>query len=152
MAATTALLVAGMRQSASANNAMVALKLVVLLLFVVVGALPSTPRTGRPFLPAYDGSFGDFGISGLVRGAGVIFFAYVGFDAVSTAAGESRNPQRTVPIGLLATVIISTRALRRDRAGAHRPRALRASSTSPTRCPWRSSARAPASSWLDEAL
>jgi APA family basic amino acid/polyamine antiporter len=61
-----------------------------------------------PFIPASEGGFGEYGLSGVVRGAGVIFFAFVGFDAVSTAAGEARDPQRTVPIGLLATVLIST--------------------------------------------
>jgi basic amino acid/polyamine antiporter, APA family len=105
---TTAVLVAGMRQSARANNAMVVLKLGVLLVFVVVGALHVDAANWSPFIPASEGGFGDFGISGLVRGAGVIFFAFVGFDAVSTAAGEARDPQRTVPIGLLATVLIST--------------------------------------------
>jgi basic amino acid/polyamine antiporter, APA family len=74
----------------------------------VVGAFAVDTSNWTPFVPANDGSFGDFGASGIIRGAGVVFFAYVGFDAVSTAAGESRNPQRTVPIGLLATVLIST--------------------------------------------
>ncbi len=98
----------GTRQSATANNAIVSLKLVVLLLFVVVGAFAVDSSNWTPFVPANDGSFGDFGASGIIRGAGVVFFAYVGFDAVSTAAGEARNPQRTVPVGLLATVLIST--------------------------------------------
>ena len=62
----------------------------------------------HPFLPANTGHFGDFGVSGLLQGAGVVFFAYVGFDAVSTAAAEARDPQRTVPFGLMATVLIST--------------------------------------------
>jgi basic amino acid/polyamine antiporter, APA family len=108
VAGTTALLVAGTRQSAGVNNAIVALKIVVLLLFVVVGAFAIDDSNWTPFVPSNEGSFGDFGASGIVRGAGVVFFAYVGFDAVSTAAGEARNPQRTVPIGLLATVLIST--------------------------------------------
>ena len=71
------------------------------------------PRNWEPFVPTNTGGFGDFGWAGVLRGAGVVFFAYVGFDAVSTAAAEARNPQRTIPIGLLATVIISTVALRR---------------------------------------
>jgi basic amino acid/polyamine antiporter, APA family len=108
VAGTTALLVIGTRQSASANNAIVSLKLVVLVLFVVVGAFAVDSSNWTPFVPANDGDFGDFGASGVIRGAGVVFFAYVGFDAVSTAAGEARNPQRTVPVGLLATVLIST--------------------------------------------
>jgi APA family basic amino acid/polyamine antiporter len=108
VAGTTALLVVGTRQSATANNAIVALKIVVLLLFVAVGVFAIDAANWTPFVPANTGDFGDFGASGVIRGAGVVFFAYVGFDAVSTAAGESRNPQRTVPIGLLATVLIST--------------------------------------------
>ena len=55
-------------------------------------------------MPPNDGGFGDFGVSGVLRAAGLVFFAYVGFDAVSTAAAEARKPQRTIPIGLLATV------------------------------------------------
>ncbi len=108
VAGTTALLVVGTRQSAGVNNAIVALKIVVLLLFVAVGAFAVDSSNWTPFVPANDGDFGDFGASGVIRGAGVVFFAYVGFDAVSTAAGEARNPQRTVPIGLLGTVLIST--------------------------------------------
>jgi len=108
VAGTTALLVVGTRQSASVNNAVVALKILVLLLFVAVGVFAVDSSNWTPFVPANDGSFGDFGASGIIRGAGVVFFAYVGFDAVSTAAGEARNPQRTVPIGLLLTVLIST--------------------------------------------
>jgi basic amino acid/polyamine antiporter, APA family len=108
VALTTWLLIAGTRQSAGVNNAIVALKLLVLLAFVAVGAFAIDTSNWTPFVPANDGDFGDFGASGIIRGAGVVFFAYVGFDAVSTAAGEARNPQRTVPVGLLATVLIST--------------------------------------------
>ena len=70
--------------------------------------LPRRTQNWHPFLPANTGHFGDFGVSGLLQGAGVVFFAYVGFDAVSTAAAEARDPQRTVPFGLMATVLIST--------------------------------------------
>jgi basic amino acid/polyamine antiporter, APA family len=105
---TTALLVVGARQSAGVNNAMVLLKMVILLLVVAVGVAYVTPDNWSPFVPASEGGFGDFGATGVIRGAGVVFFAYIGFDAVSTAAGEARDPQRTVPIGLLATVGIST--------------------------------------------
>jgi basic amino acid/polyamine antiporter, APA family len=108
VAGTTWLLVVGTRQSAGVNNSIVALKIVILLLFVAVGAFAIDSSNWSPFIPANEGDFGEFGASGVIRGAGVVFFAYVGFDAVSTAAGESRNPQRTVPIGLLATVLIST--------------------------------------------
>jgi APA family basic amino acid/polyamine antiporter len=105
---TTGLLAVGMRQSARANNSMVILKMFVLVLFVIVGATAITASNWDPFVPAAGDSFGDYGVGGILRGAGLVFFAYVGFDAVSTAAAESRNPQRTVPIGLLLTVLIST--------------------------------------------
>jgi APA family basic amino acid/polyamine antiporter len=87
---------------------MVVLKVAILLLFIAVGAFYVTGANWDPFVPANSGEFGEFGVSGILRGAGVVFFAYVGFDAVSTAAAESRDPKRTVPIGLLATVLIST--------------------------------------------
>jgi len=108
VALTTALLIVGTRQSAGTNNAIVALKIGVLLLFVAVGAFSVDTSNWQPFVPANEGEFGEFGASGVIRAAGLVFFAYVGFDAVSTAAGEARNPQRTVPIGLLGTVVIST--------------------------------------------
>ena len=106
--AATALLVVGTRQSARTNNAMVSLKMVILVLFAIVGAAYVTPDNWEPFVPPNDGTFGEYGLSGIVRGAGIVFFAYVGFDAVSTAAAEARDPQRTVPLGLLLTVAIST--------------------------------------------
>jgi basic amino acid/polyamine antiporter, APA family len=108
VAATTALLAFGMRQSAKTNNAMVFLKMAILVLFVVIGAFAVMADNWSPFVPSNEGGFGDYGVSGVIRAAGLVFFAYVGFDAVSTAAAEARNPQRTVPIGLIATVLIST--------------------------------------------
>ena len=108
VAATTFLLIVGTRQSATANNAIVVLKIGILVLVVAVGAFHVDSANWTPFVPANEGGFGEFGASGVVRAAGVVFFAFIGFDAVSTAAGEARNPQRTVPIGLLATVLIST--------------------------------------------
>jgi APA family basic amino acid/polyamine antiporter len=87
---------------------MVALKLGVLIAFVIAGAFFITGANLDPFVPKSEGGFGEFGASGVVRAAGVVFFAYIGFDAVSTAAAEARNPQRTIPIGLMATVAIST--------------------------------------------
>ena len=106
--ATCALLFLGTRESTRANTALVALKLGVLALFVGVGLFYITKSNWEPFVPANEGAFGDYGLSGIFRAAGVVFFAYVGFDAVSTAAAETRKPQRTIPIGLLATVIVST--------------------------------------------
>ena len=108
MLITSGALWLGTRESALANNAMVILKLGILLLVVGVGAFYVSSSNLTPFLPAHDGGFGDFGWTGVLRGAGIVFFAYIGFDAVSTAAAESRNPRRTIPIGLLGTVIISS--------------------------------------------
>jgi basic amino acid/polyamine antiporter, APA family len=105
---TCFMLYRGTRESTRANNAMVALKLVVLLAFVAFGVWYIESANWRPFVPSNTGEFGDFGITGVLRAAGVVFFAYVGFDAVSTAAAEARQPQRTIPIGLMATVVIST--------------------------------------------
>ena len=105
---TTALLAIGVRQSARVNNSMVVLKLVILVMFVLVGVTYISTSNWDPFIPAEGNHFGEFGIGGVLRAAGLVFFAYVGFDAVSTAAAESRRPQRTVPIGLLSTVLIST--------------------------------------------
>ena len=106
--ATCALLLIGTRQSARANNSMVVLKMAILVLFVIVGAAYVTPDNWEPFVPANDGDFGHYGVTGVIRAAGVVFFAYVGFDAVSTAAAEARDPQTTIPRGLLLTVLIST--------------------------------------------
>ncbi|HEX5145795.1 MAG TPA: amino acid permease [Conexibacter sp.] len=105
---TCGMLWLGTRESTRANTAMVALKLGVLLAFVAVGVFFVTKANWKPFIPPNRGGFGDFGISGVLRAAGVVFFAYIGFDAVSTAAAEARRPQRTIPLGLLATVAIST--------------------------------------------
>jgi len=106
--ATCALLYLGTRESTRANTALVILKVGVLLVFVAVGAFYVTQSNWEPFVPANQGGFGDYGASGILRAAGVVFFAYVGFDAVSTAAAETRRPQRTIPLGLIATVLIST--------------------------------------------
>ncbi len=106
--ATCSLLWLGTKESAKANNAMVALKLGALVLFIGVGAFYISDANWEPFVPENTGAFGDYGFTGILRAAGIVFFAYVGFDAVSTAAAETRNPQRTIPIGLMATVVIST--------------------------------------------
>jgi APA family basic amino acid/polyamine antiporter len=98
----------GTRESAVANNAMVLLKLGILLLVVAIGIFYVSAENLTPFVPTHAGGFGDFGWSGVFRGAGIVFFAYIGFDAVSTAAAEARNPRRTIPIGLIGTVLIST--------------------------------------------
>lgn len=107
IAAMTALLVVGIRESATFNNFIVFVKLTVVLLFVGFGAACINKANWHPFVPAAAGP-GKYGWSGILRGAGVIFFAYIGFDAVSTAAQEAKNPQRDMPIGILASLAICT--------------------------------------------
>jgi len=104
----TALLVTGIRESSRINNIIVMIKLIVIALFIGVGLFFIKFANWSPFLPDNTGQFGSFGWSGVVRGAGVIFFAYIGFDAVSTAAQEARNPQRDMPIGILGSLTICT--------------------------------------------
>ena len=104
----TTLLVIGIHESAKFNNVIVAIKLVVIVLFIGFGLFFIKLANWSPFLPANTGTFGEFGWSGVLRGAGVIFFAYIGFDAVSTAAQEARNPQRDMPIGILGSLGICT--------------------------------------------
>jgi APA family basic amino acid/polyamine antiporter len=103
-----ALLVIGIKQSADANTALVVLKVAVLIAFVALGAAYVRREHLTPFIPPNTGEFGHFGVSGIMRGAAVMFFAYIGFDAVSTAAQEARNPQRDMPIGILASLAICT--------------------------------------------
>ncbi|HEY8470450.1 MAG TPA: amino acid permease [Longimicrobiales bacterium] len=104
----TTLLILGIRESATANAVVVVIKVAVILLFVAFGFSFVQPENWRPFIPENTGTMGEFGWSGVLRGAGVIFFAYIGFDAVSTAAQEARNPQKDIPIGILASLAICT--------------------------------------------
>ncbi len=103
----TVLLVLGIKESATFNNIIVGIKLMVILIFIAVGLAYINRANWQPFVPAYLGP-GHFGWSGVLRGAGVIFFAYIGFDAVSTAAQEARNPKRDMPIGILCSLAICT--------------------------------------------
>jgi APA family basic amino acid/polyamine antiporter len=103
----TFLLVLGIKESASFNNVIVAIKLAVILTFIAVGIAYINRNNWHPFVPPSLGP-GEFGWSGVLRGAAVIFFAYIGFDAVSTAAQEAKNPQRDMPIGMLASLVICT--------------------------------------------
>ncbi|MCX6538824.1 MAG: amino acid permease [Acidobacteria bacterium] len=98
--AITWLLVRGARESTTANNIMVVIKLAVLTLFVVVGATHINTANYHPFAPN--------GFTGIHQGAAIVFFAYIGFDAISTAAEETRNPQRNLPIGILGGLAICT--------------------------------------------
>jgi APA family basic amino acid/polyamine antiporter len=109
IAAVTALLVVGIRESTRVNNVMVGIKVAVVLVFIVAGAFHfSTANWGGKFIPDNTGRFGEFGWSGVLRGAAVIFFAFIGFDAVSTAAQEARAPQRDMPLGILGSLAIRT--------------------------------------------
>ncbi len=108
VAILTALLVIGIRESANFNNIMVITKVSVIILFIGVGIAFVKSANWHPFIPPNTGISGHFGWSGILRGAGVIFFAYIGFDAVSTAAQEAKNPQKHMPIGILGSLSIST--------------------------------------------
>jgi APA family basic amino acid/polyamine antiporter len=126
----TVLLVIGVQESANVNNVIVIIKVLIVLVFIVAGiGYISTQNyvvqpydkiladgtiqhmQGNPsgnFIPPNSGTFGEYGWSGILRGAGVVFFAYIGFDAVSTAAQEAKNPQRDMPIGILGSLVICT--------------------------------------------
>jgi len=108
IAALTLLLIVGIRESANFNNIMVMVKVAVIILFIAIGIAFVQAGNWHPFIPKNTGVWGHFGWSGILRGAGVIFFAYIGFDAVSTAAQEAKNPQRDMPIGILGSLSIST--------------------------------------------
>ncbi len=108
VALMSTILVIGIRESARVNNLIVILKVTIVLLIVGVGLAHITPSNWHPFIPANTGTWGTYGWSGVLRGAGLVFFAYIGFDAVSTAAQESRNPQRDLPIGILGSLAICT--------------------------------------------
>ncbi|MFA6206351.1 MAG: amino acid permease [Methylocystis sp.] len=104
----TALLVRGTSESTLFNNIIVAIKVTVVLMVIVFGAAHIDHANWSPLIPDNTGDFGTFGWSGVVRGASVVFFAYIGFDSVSTAAQEAHNPQRDVPIGIIGSLIICT--------------------------------------------
>jgi APA family basic amino acid/polyamine antiporter len=102
------LLVIGIKESARFNNLIVITKLAIVLLVIGFGFMYVNSDNWHPFVPANTGESGVFGWSGVVRGAAVIFFAYIGFDAVSTAAQEAKNPQRDMPIGILGSLAVCT--------------------------------------------
>ncbi len=104
----TMLLVRGTSKSTAFNNVIVALKVVVVLMVIFFGAAHIDTANWSPLIPENTGEFGVYGWSGVARGASVVFFAYVGFDSVSTAAQEARRPQRDVPIGIIGSLIICT--------------------------------------------
>ncbi len=107
IALMTVLLYVGVRESASANNVMVCVKVAVIIVFVAAGVAYIAPANWHPYIPRNAGSFGHFGWTGVLQGAGIIFFSYVGFDTASTTALEARNPQRDLPLGILSALVIS---------------------------------------------
>jgi APA family basic amino acid/polyamine antiporter len=102
------ILAIGIRESAMMNTVIVVLKVGIVLLFIFAGAWYINPWNWTPFVPENTGEFGHYGWSGVLRGAALVFFAYIGFDAVSTAAQETRNPKRDLPIGILSSLAICT--------------------------------------------
>ena len=104
----TILLILGIKESATFNNIIVVIKVGVILLFIGFGIFFINFKNMVPFIPPNTGHFGEYGFSGILRGAGVIFFAYIGFDVVSTAAQEVKNPKRDMPIGILGSLAIVT--------------------------------------------
>ncbi len=108
VAVMSTILVIGIKESAKVNNFIVLLKLTIIFLIVAVGLTHITSANWKPLIPTNTGDWGTYGISGILRGAGLVFFAYIGFDAVSTAAQEARNPQKDMPIGILGSLFVCT--------------------------------------------
>ncbi|HUI53849.1 MAG TPA: amino acid permease [Bryobacteraceae bacterium] len=102
------ILIRGIRESASVNDIIVVTKVAVVILFIGLGYFFINYKNYHPFVPANTGQFGAFGWSGVLAAAGQIFFAYIGFDAVSTAAQEAKNPKRDMPIGIIGSLAICT--------------------------------------------
>ena len=108
VALVTALLVVGIKESASLNTVIVFIKVSVVIIFIALTVGHVNPANWQPFIPPNEGARDAFGFTGVVAGAGVVFFAYIGFDSVSTAAQEAKNPQRDMPIGIIASLLICT--------------------------------------------
>ena len=102
------ILIHGTKGSSRLNNVIVILKVSIVLLFIIIGFHYIDKSNLTPFIPQNEGTFGKFGWSGVFRAAGMIFFAYMGFDAVSTAAQETKNPQKSMPYGILGSLLICT--------------------------------------------
>ena len=108
IALMTTILVIGIKESARFNNFIVVLKVAIVLLVIGFGFMYVNQANWHPFVPPNTGEYGHYGWSGIIRGSAVVFFAYIGFDAVSTAAQEAKNPQRDMPIGMLGSLAICT--------------------------------------------
>lgn len=101
-------LIRGTSQSAWVNNLIVILKVGIVLVFIAIGFKYIRPENLQPLIPPNEGKFGAFGWSGVLRASAIVFFAYIGFDAVSTAAQETKNPKKAMPIGILGSLVICT--------------------------------------------
>jgi APA family basic amino acid/polyamine antiporter len=101
-------LIRGTRESSWLNNIIVILKVGIVIIFIAVGFHYIRPENLTPYIPPNTGKFGDFGWSGIIRAAAIVFFAYIGFDAVSTAAQETHNPKKAMPIGILGALAVCT--------------------------------------------
>lgn len=108
IAAVTSLLIVGVSESAKVNNIIVFVKVAVIVAFIAIGIFYVDTANWQPFIPPNTGEEGKFGVSGVLRGASIIFFAYIGFEAVSTAAQEAKNPQKDMPIGIIGSLIVCT--------------------------------------------
>jgi APA family basic amino acid/polyamine antiporter len=108
VALMSTVLVIGIKESARVNNMIVLLKVCIIFLIVLVGVQHVSPDNWKPLIPDNTGEWGTYGWSGVLRGAGLVFFAYIGFDAVSTAAQEAKNPQKDLPFGILMSLGICT--------------------------------------------
>ncbi len=102
------LLIKGTKESAMVNTIIVSLKLAVVFVFIILGWKYINNKNYNPYIPVNTGSFGKFGFSGIIRAAAIVFFAYIGFDSVSTAAQEAKNPKRDMPWGILGSLAICT--------------------------------------------
>jgi amino acid transporter len=104
----TGVLVVGVSESATFNNIIVAIKVAVIIVFICVGAFFVNPANWHPFIPEPTGVPYQFGLDGVIRAATIVFFAYIGFEAVSTAGQEARNPKKDMPIGILGSLVVCT--------------------------------------------
>lgn len=105
--AITILLTLGVKESANVNNVIVAIKMFVIIAFILIGVFYINTDNWAPFIPENEGA-GKYGVSGIFRAASIIFFAYVGFEAVSTAAAEAKNPQKDIPFGIIGSLLVCT--------------------------------------------
>ena len=108
IALITSIIIRGTKGSAIFNIIVVALKVGVVIVFIALGWHYIDPANYHPFIPNNTGTFGEFGWSGVLRGAGVVFFVFIGFDIVATMAQETKNPQRNMPIGILGSLLVCT--------------------------------------------